>query len=84
MSKLSYTPTFHMYDEFPELVWVSIGGESVAYFREKMCRNVDDAAECGYFKCSECNTECSVDWCYSGYGIPNYCPNCGAQVEEEQ
>lgn len=43
------------------------------------CRNVD--ADQGWFGCSECGCICSVDWYGSGFGTPNYCPNCGRKVE---
>jgi hypothetical protein len=65
----------HMHDAEPAIAaWNSL-------IRERTCQNVDEAAECGYFICSECNAECSIEWCCSGYGEPRYCPSCGAVVE---
>ena len=44
------------------------------------CRNVD--ADPGWFSCSKCGCICSVDWYGSGFGTPDFCPNCGRKVEK--
>lgn len=44
---------------------------------KRTCKNVDILASRGYFRCSECGMS-------QEYGIPNYCPNCGAKVLENK
>lgn len=46
---------------------------------ERTCRNTDD--DCyAWFECSECGLHSKLEIMSGGYGIPNYCPNCGAKV----
>ena len=64
MSKRAFVhePTVKVIDtEFPEHIWAELGGETVAYVRERTCRNlatpedVDDSP----FTCSECGARSS-------------------------
>ena len=45
------------------------------------CSNLAD--EAGWFECSSCGAEASVEWRGSGYGVPRFCPNCGRKVVGE-
>jgi len=58
----------------PSARWQAIADELNAELGSGTCENVDALANHGYFKCSECGI--------GGYGVPNYCPNCGARVKE--
>lgn len=49
---------------------------------ERTCRNVDTDDDC-YFMCNRCRCSVLVEYQSSGYGVPNYCPNCGAKVAGE-
>ena len=49
---------------------------------ERTCTNVDTDDDC-YFECSQCGSAALVEYKSSGYGVPRYCPNCGAKVVEE-
>ena len=46
---------------------------------ERTCRNTDPDDDT-FFTCSACGAECSVEWCHSGWGVPSFCPHCGAKV----
>lgn len=46
---------------------------------ERTCRNTDDDCD-AWFECSECGLHSKLEIMSGGYGIPNYCPNCGARV----
>ena len=43
------------------------------------CENVDTDDDC-YFECSVCGSATLVEYKSGGYGVPNYCPNCGRKV----
>ena len=47
--------------------------------RERTCENVDTDDDC-YFECSKCGSATLVEYKSGGYGVPNFCPNCGAKV----
>ena len=82
MSELSYTPTFRGSDEFPEIIWASLDGESVAYFRERTCHNTSRRLDESRFHCSECEFGCWVRNVADGRDkLPSFCPNRGAKVE---
>lgn len=49
---------------------------------ERTCKNDDDDCD-AWFKCSECGLHSKLEIMSGGYGIPNYCPNCGARVRSE-
>lgn len=46
---------------------------------ERTCENVDTDDDC-YFMCSRCRCSVLVEYKSGGYGVPNYCPNCGSKV----
>lgn len=68
-------------DELPPELVVTNGNGSIiqAYVPYRKCHNTDVGTE-GYFKCSACGESCSVEWEYSGWDEPRFCPNCGAEV----
>lgn len=49
-------------------------------YTERTCKNDDDDCD-AWFKCSECGLHSKLEIMSGGYGIPNYCPNCGARVK---
>lgn len=49
---------------------------------ERTCRNTESPGE-GFFTCSACGGSAVIEWTTSGWGKPNYCPNCGAKVVDE-
>lgn len=72
---------YHGYEQSAIEAWENIKAWNTR--AERTCRNIDDAEAQGYFKCSACGAECSVEWCHSGWGVPSFCPHCGAKVVEE-
>lgn len=51
-------------------------------YTERTCKNDDNDCD-AWFKCSECGLHSKLEIMSGGYGIPNYCPNCGAKVVNE-
>lgn len=51
-------------------------------YTERTCKNDDNDCD-AWFKCSECGLHSKLEIMSGGYGIPNYCPNCGAKVVEQ-
>lgn len=49
---------------------------------ERTCENMD-TDEDSFFRCSVCNMSTLTEYMSSGYGLPSYCPNCGAKVVGE-
>ena len=49
---------------------------------ERTCRN-NDTDNDDFFQCSECGSSSVTEFLRGGYGIPTYCPNCGAKVVGE-
>lgn len=70
---------FHSFDTVAERLADLIEPE------ERTCRN--EAASNDYFACSECGMGVDLHNDYGGfsnyaYGDWNYCPNCGAKIEQ--
>ena len=57
----------------------AIADELNAMLDSGECCNL--TGETDWFECSECGAEVSVEWCGSGYDVPNYCPKCGKKVK---
>ena len=67
-------------DEWPEYITVSHDGmcePGRRYVPERTCRNLNPPS-CRDFECSECGESSEFT---PGF-MPNYCPHCGARVEE--
>lgn len=56
---------------------VFYGRKAVRYVPERTCRNLNPPS-CRDFECSECGESSEFT---PGF-MPNYCPHCGARVEE--
>lgn len=70
----------------PDRVWLLCEGEYVPFRRERTCYN---ASRFWTFECSECGASIVADSCgefspdiWVEKGQLNYCPNCGARVED--
>lgn len=53
--------------------------ELEAQLAERTCGNEDEDLD-AWFKCSACGLHSKLEIFGGGYGLPNYCPNCGARV----
>ena len=49
---------------------------------ERTCKN-NDTDNDEFFQCSECGKSSVTEFLRGGYGVPRYCPNCGARVVDE-
>jgi Lar family restriction alleviation protein len=53
------------------------------WVKERTCHNADNEPDSIWFKCSNCGESLIVELRDGGYGVPYYCPCCGAKVVEE-
>lgn len=65
---------YHGFEDAAVNAW-----KRIKAYQERTCRNTDDDCD-AWFKCSECGLHSKLEIMSGGYGIPNYCPNCGAKV----
>ena len=68
---------YHGYEDAAVEAW-----KRIKAYQERTCRNTDDDCD-AWFKCSECGFHSKLEIMSGGYGIPNYCPNCGSRVVGE-
>lgn len=83
-SGLVYVPCFRDNGEFPERIWASLDGEVVGYVRERTCKQEERGwgTEGDHARVwLTCGHDCMVP---TVQDLPNYCPECGARVEEDK
>lgn len=57
----------------------------IGRYAERTCWNVGYYIDGTRFKCSECGYNGWTKWAKDGMDrVPNYCPNCGAKVVEDE
>ena len=67
--------------DFPTAVRVKVPSGLMRFYEPvETCEDMD-TSDYEFFRCSKCGFSGFVEFESSGYGRPNYCPNCGRTVE---